>query len=88
MGEKKRAQPLIIPYSDLPEVEKDKNRCTIRNYPKYARLEKFRIVRDHSAGSEALACKLKHAARAGADSTTLGRALASPNCQAWSNMEQ
>jgi hypothetical protein len=40
----KRTHPLLIPYAELPEVEKDKDRRTIQNYPKYARAAGFKIV--------------------------------------------
>jgi len=40
----KRTHPLLVPYADLPEPEKDKDRQTVRNYPKYARLAGFKIV--------------------------------------------
>jgi hypothetical protein len=40
----KRTHPLLVPYSDLPEEEKDKDRRTIQNYPKYARAAGFKIV--------------------------------------------
>ena len=40
----KRTHPLLVSYADLVEEEKDKDRQTIRNYPKYARLAGFKIV--------------------------------------------
>src|ERR1022692_4316948 len=40
----KRTHPLLIPYSELPEQEKDKDRRTIKNYPKYARAAGFKIM--------------------------------------------
>jgi len=40
----KRTHPLLIPYSELPEIEKEKDRRTIRNYPEFARLAGFKIV--------------------------------------------
>jgi hypothetical protein len=40
----RRTHPLLIPYSELPEKEKDKDRQTITNYPKYARAAGFKIV--------------------------------------------
>jgi hypothetical protein len=40
----KRTHPLLVPYSELPEEEKDKDRRTIKNYPKYARAAGFKIV--------------------------------------------
>jgi hypothetical protein len=40
----KRTQPLLVPYAELPEKEKDKDRRTIMNYPKYARAAGFRII--------------------------------------------
>ena len=40
----KRTHPLLVPYSELPEEEKDKDRRTIQNYPKYARAAGFKIV--------------------------------------------
>jgi hypothetical protein len=47
----KRTQPLLIPYFELPEAEKDKDRRTIRNYPKYARDRKFKIVTRRGRGA-------------------------------------
>jgi hypothetical protein len=40
----KRTHPLLVPYSELPEEEKDKDRRTIQNYPKYAQAAGFKIV--------------------------------------------
>jgi hypothetical protein len=40
----KRTHPLLIPYFELHEVQKDKDRRTITNYPKYARAASFKIV--------------------------------------------
>lgn len=40
----KRTHPLLVPYSELPEEEKEKDRRTIQNYPKYARTAGFKIV--------------------------------------------
>jgi hypothetical protein len=39
-----RTQPLLVPYSELPDKQKDKDRRTIQNYPKYARAAGFKIV--------------------------------------------
>lgn len=40
----RRVHPLLRPYAELPEEEKNKDRGTIRNYTKYARSAGFRIV--------------------------------------------
>ena len=40
----RRTHPLLVPYSELPEEEKDKDRRTIKNYPKYARAAGFKIM--------------------------------------------
>ncbi len=40
----KRTHPLFVQYSELPKAEKEKDRRTIRNYPKYARNTGFKIV--------------------------------------------
>ena len=49
----KRTHPLLVPYSELPEAEKEKDRRTIRNYPKYARDRGFKIVTRRTGGSGA-----------------------------------
>lgn len=36
--------PLLVPYATLPEVEKEKDRQTVRRYPSYARLAGLKIV--------------------------------------------
>jgi hypothetical protein len=38
-----RTHNLLVPYSDLPEEQKDKDRRTIANYPKYVRKAGFKI---------------------------------------------
>jgi hypothetical protein len=43
--EEKKKHHLLIPYDRLPQYEKDKDRRTIRNYPEYARLADFKIVK-------------------------------------------
>jgi len=48
----KRAHPLLIPYSELPSDEKEKDRRTIKSYPKYARMAGFKIVTRRSRGSK------------------------------------
>ena len=40
----KRTHPLLVPYAELPEAEKEKDRRTIGSYPKYARDVGFKIV--------------------------------------------
>lgn len=50
-NEEKRTQPLFVPYSELPEVEKKKDRDTVTNYPKYARLAGFKIVSRRTEGA-------------------------------------
>ena len=40
-----RKHPLLVPYAELPEIEKDKDRRTIRQYPSYVRLADLKIVR-------------------------------------------
>ena len=50
----KRTHPLLCPYSDLHEAEKDKDRRTIRNYPKYARIAGFKIVSRRAGGPKVL----------------------------------
>ena len=40
----KRTHPLLVPYSQLPEKQKKKDRRTIRNYTKYAKVAGFKIV--------------------------------------------
>jgi hypothetical protein len=40
----KRTHPLLVPYSELPEAEKEKDRRTIGNYPKYVWDAGFKIV--------------------------------------------
>ena len=47
----KRTHPLLVPYAELPEAEKDKDRRTILNYPKYARKAGFKIVSRRQTGS-------------------------------------
>jgi hypothetical protein len=47
----KRTHPLLVPYSELPEGEKDKDRRTIKNYPKYARAGRFKIVSRRTGNS-------------------------------------
>ena len=42
--DKKRTHPWLVPYSELPKEQKDKDRRTIQNYPKYARAAGFKIV--------------------------------------------
>lgn len=39
-----REHPLLVPYAELPEEQKEKDRRTILNYPKYARAAGFKIV--------------------------------------------
>jgi hypothetical protein len=39
-----RKHPLLAPYSEVPEEQKDKDRRTILNYPEYARKARFKIV--------------------------------------------
>jgi len=39
-----RKQPLLCSYSDLPEDQKNKDRRTIANYPKYAGKAGFKII--------------------------------------------
>jgi len=39
-----RKHPLLVAYAELPEEQKDKDRRTILNYPKYARAAGFKIV--------------------------------------------
>ncbi len=46
----KRTQPFLVPYGELPEAEKEKDRRTIRNYPKYARDTGFKIVTHRTGG--------------------------------------
>lgn len=41
---KARGNKLLVEYPDLPEEQKDKDRRTIANYPKYARKAGFEIV--------------------------------------------
>ena len=57
----KRTHPLLIPYSELSEIEKEKDRRAIRNYPQFARRAGFKIVsrRDGSINTEAIAIGLK-----------------------------
>jgi len=47
----KRTHPLLIPYSELPEEQKDKDRRTVKNYSKYARAAGFRIVSQRTVDS-------------------------------------
>ncbi|MGO4882322.1 MAG: RyR domain-containing protein [Bryobacteraceae bacterium] len=47
----KRTHPLLVPYSELPEEEKDKDRRTIKNYPKYARAAGFKIMSRRTGNS-------------------------------------
>jgi hypothetical protein len=42
--DKKKTHNLLIPYSELPEIEKEKDRGTIRNYPKYAKAVGLKIM--------------------------------------------
>jgi hypothetical protein len=39
----------VVPYSELPEKQKDKDRRTIENYPKYTRAAGFKIVAQREA---------------------------------------
>jgi hypothetical protein len=39
-----RKHPLLVAYAELPEEQKDKDRRTILNYPKYARAAGFKVV--------------------------------------------
>lgn len=39
-----RKHPLLVPYATLPDIEKSKDRQTVRRYPSYARLAGLRIV--------------------------------------------
>jgi RyR domain len=39
-----RRHPLLVAYAELPEEQKNKDRRTILNYPKYARAAGFKIV--------------------------------------------
>ncbi len=41
-----RKHNLLVHYEDLSKIEKDKDRRTITNYPKYARAAGFKIVRE------------------------------------------
>lgn len=41
----RRVHPSLIPWSDLSEVERDKDRSTVRNIPELMRLAGMRIVR-------------------------------------------
>ncbi|MGD0506941.1 MAG: RyR domain-containing protein [Terriglobales bacterium] len=50
--DQKKIHNLLIPYSELPEAEKDKDRLTIENYPKYARDAGFKIVSGRKGDSE------------------------------------
>jgi len=45
-----RKHPLLIPYAELPEEQKGKDRRTILNYPKYAKTAGFRIVASVGSG--------------------------------------
>jgi hypothetical protein len=36
--------PLLVPYASLPDVEKEKDRQTVRQYPAYAKIAGLRIV--------------------------------------------
>jgi hypothetical protein len=47
----KRTHPLLVPYAELDEEQKEKDRRTIQNYPKYARKAGFRIVSERGGGS-------------------------------------
>ncbi|MGE0225152.1 MAG: RyR domain-containing protein [Acetobacteraceae bacterium] len=40
----KKHHPLLIPYADLPEKEKDKDRANVRHYPDFAKSAGYRIV--------------------------------------------
>jgi hypothetical protein len=40
----KGIHPALVPYSDLPEHEKNKDRNTIRHFPDFVRQAGFRIV--------------------------------------------
>jgi len=46
----KRTHPLLVPYAELPEKQKNKDRRTILNYPKYAREAGFKIASGRSDG--------------------------------------
>jgi hypothetical protein len=48
--EAKKTHNLLIPYADLPEIEKQKDRDTVTNYPQYAGLAGFKIVPRRGAG--------------------------------------
>ena len=39
-----RTHPLLVAYAELPTEQKDKDRRTIRNYPKYARAAGYKIM--------------------------------------------
>ncbi len=39
-----RKHHLLVPYADLPDVEKEKDRATIRQYPFYAKMAGLKIV--------------------------------------------
>jgi hypothetical protein len=40
----KQIHPLLIPYSKLPEAEKEKDRNTIRHFPEFVRQAGYRVV--------------------------------------------
>jgi len=43
--EQKKRHPLMVPYSDLPETEKEKNRDAVRMIPRYLALIDFQLYR-------------------------------------------
>jgi hypothetical protein len=52
-NEEKKIHHLLVPYDELPEVEKQKDRDAILNYPSNLRLAGFRIVPRPTEGSAA-----------------------------------
>jgi RyR domain len=42
--DEKLIHPLLVPYSKLPETEKEKDRNTIRHFPRFVRQAGYRIV--------------------------------------------
>jgi ryanodine receptor 2 len=39
-----RVHPLMVPYDELPESERSKDRDAIRNYPQVLRIAGYRVV--------------------------------------------
>jgi hypothetical protein len=52
-NEGKKIHHLLVPYEELPEVEKKKDRDAVLNYPKNLRLAGFKIVPRRTEGSAA-----------------------------------